>query len=150
MLWETLQLALQAIRRNVLRSSLTTLGIVIGVAAVITMVTLGSGATAQVTDDIGKLGSKTLVTVGDVGHEIPVRKRHGLGDTLRTTRKQYYGRVIRSNGLGSLAQNSPGNPAATRRASDMCRLDRDGSRRHRAMLLGGRCQAHCRPARRSA
>ena len=60
MLWETMQLALQAIRRNVLRSSLTTLGIVIGVAAVITMVTLGNGATAQVTDDIGKLGSNLL------------------------------------------------------------------------------------------
>ena len=60
MLWETLQLALQAIRRNVLRSSLTILGIVIGVAAVITMVTLGSGATAQVTADIAKLGSNLL------------------------------------------------------------------------------------------
>lgn len=60
MFWETLMLATQAIRRNVLRSSLTILGIVIGVSAVITMVTLGSGATAQVTADIGKLGSNLL------------------------------------------------------------------------------------------
>jgi putative ABC transport system permease protein len=60
MLWETLLLASQEIRRNVLRSSLTILGIVIGVAAVITMVTLGNGATAQVTADIGKLGSNLL------------------------------------------------------------------------------------------
>jgi putative ABC transport system permease protein len=60
MLWETLLLATQAIRRNVMRSTLTILGIVIGVSAVITMVTLGSGATAQVTADIGKLGSNLL------------------------------------------------------------------------------------------
>jgi putative ABC transport system permease protein len=55
-----LLLALREIRRNLLRSSLTTLGIVIGVAAVIVMVTLGSGATAQVTSDIASLGSNVL------------------------------------------------------------------------------------------
>jgi len=60
MIWQTILLALRAIRRNVLRSSLTILGIVIGVAAVITMVTLGDGATAQVTTDISKLGSNML------------------------------------------------------------------------------------------
>jgi putative ABC transport system permease protein len=60
MLWETVLLAQREIRRNVMRSSLTILGIVIGVAAVITMVTLGSGATAQVTSDISKLGSNML------------------------------------------------------------------------------------------
>ena len=60
MIWETVLLALRAIRRNVLRSSLTILGIVIGVAAVITMVTLGGGATAQVTAEISGLGSNML------------------------------------------------------------------------------------------
>lgn len=60
MIRETVPLALREIRRNVLRSSLTILGIVIGVAAVITMVTLGGGATAQVTADIAKLGSNML------------------------------------------------------------------------------------------
>jgi putative ABC transport system permease protein len=60
MLWETYLLAQREIRRNVLRSSLTVLGIVIGVAAVITMVTLGSGATAKVTGEIAKLGSNML------------------------------------------------------------------------------------------
>ena len=53
-------LALREIRRNVLRSSLTILGIVIGVAAVITMVTIGQGATAQVQADIQKLGTNLL------------------------------------------------------------------------------------------
>jgi len=60
MLWEAFLLALREIRRNVLRSSLTILGIVIGVAAVITMVTLGRGATAQVTKDIASLGTNLL------------------------------------------------------------------------------------------
>jgi putative ABC transport system permease protein len=53
-------LALREIRRNALRSSLTILGIVIGVAAVITMVTIGEGATAQVQADIQKLGTNLL------------------------------------------------------------------------------------------
>jgi len=60
MMLETFLLALRSIRRNVLRSSLTMLGIVIGVAAVISMVTVGSGATAKVTADISQLGSNLL------------------------------------------------------------------------------------------
>jgi putative ABC transport system permease protein len=61
MLANTLLLALREIRRNVLRSFLTILGIVIGVAAVIVMVTIGSGATAQVTEQIASLGSNLLM-----------------------------------------------------------------------------------------
>ena len=61
MLVNTLLLALREIRRNVLRSFLTILGIVIGVAAVIVMVTIGSGATAQVTEQIASLGSNLLM-----------------------------------------------------------------------------------------
>ncbi|MGE0552828.1 MAG: ABC transporter permease [Gemmatimonadales bacterium] len=61
MLWNAVLLALREIRRNGLRSSLTTLGIVIGVAAVIVMVTLGNGATAAVTNEIASLGSNVLV-----------------------------------------------------------------------------------------
>lgn len=60
MMWNTILLAMREIRRNVLRSALTILGIVIGVAAVIIMVTLGRGATAQVTADIASLGSNQL------------------------------------------------------------------------------------------
>ncbi len=61
MLWNALLLALREIRRNVLRSFLTVLGIVIGVASVITMVNLGSGATAKVTEQIASLGSNLLI-----------------------------------------------------------------------------------------
>lgn len=60
MFWNAVSLALREIRRNVLRSSLTILGIVIGVGAVITMVTIGEGATAQVQSDIQKLGTNLL------------------------------------------------------------------------------------------
>jgi putative ABC transport system permease protein len=58
-----LNLAQREIRRNVLRSSLTTLGIIIGVSAVIVMVTLGNGATAVVTADIANLGSNLLTVM---------------------------------------------------------------------------------------
>ncbi|MBK5962572.1 multidrug ABC transporter substrate-binding protein [Thiocystis minor] len=61
MFWNALLLALREIRRNVLRSVLTILGIVIGVAAVIVMVTLGDGATRQVASQIESLGSNLLM-----------------------------------------------------------------------------------------
>ncbi len=57
----TLLLALRSIRRNLLRSFLTILGIVIGVSAVITMVTLGNGATRAVQSQISSLGSNLLM-----------------------------------------------------------------------------------------
>jgi putative ABC transport system permease protein len=60
MLWNSLLLALRSIRRNLLRSFLTVLGIVIGVSAVITMVTLGQGATQAVRNQIASLGSNLL------------------------------------------------------------------------------------------
>lgn len=61
MIGNALLLALRQIFRNPLRSMLTVLGIVIGVAAVITMVTVGNGATQQVRDQIASLGSDTLM-----------------------------------------------------------------------------------------
>ena len=60
MLFNTLLLALRSIRRNLMRSFLTILGIVIGVSAVITMVTLGNGATMAVQNQISGLGTNLL------------------------------------------------------------------------------------------
>lgn len=74
MFWNALLLAMREIRRNVLRSFLTILGIVIGVAAVIIMVTLGGGATVQVTQQIASLGSNLLI--------ISPGKRLGPGQTV--------------------------------------------------------------------
>jgi putative ABC transport system permease protein len=61
MLWNTILLALREIKRNVMRSVLTILGIVIGVGAVITMVTIGGGATVQVRQQIASMGSNLLM-----------------------------------------------------------------------------------------
>jgi putative ABC transport system permease protein len=63
MLLNAFVLAFREIRRNVLRSSLTALGIIIGVASVIIMVTLGNGATAQVRADIASMGSNLLTVM---------------------------------------------------------------------------------------
>jgi len=60
MFFTTIILAIREIRRHLLRSFLTTLGIVIGVAAVVTMVTLGKGATAAVAEQISSLGANIL------------------------------------------------------------------------------------------
>jgi len=61
MLWSSLNLALREIRRNLMRAVLTVLGIVIGVSAVITMVTLGNGATRAVQDQIASIGTNLLM-----------------------------------------------------------------------------------------
>ena len=57
---EIVLVALAAIRANALRSALTSLGIVIGVAAVIAMVALGEGAQRQVEEDIQRMGTNVL------------------------------------------------------------------------------------------
>jgi putative ABC transport system permease protein len=76
MLWNTILLALREIKRNVMRSVLTILGIVIGVGAVITMVTIGGGATAQVREQIASMGSNLLM--------VSPGKRLGPGQSSNT------------------------------------------------------------------
>ena len=71
MIWETIRLAMQAIFRNALRSILTVLGIVIGVAAVIAMVTVGQGSSDQVTADVAKLGTNVLMVMPGAGQMGP-------------------------------------------------------------------------------
>jgi len=63
MLLSVFLLALRSVRRNLLRSFLTILGIVIGVSAVITMVTLGNGATQSIRNQIAGLGSNLLLVM---------------------------------------------------------------------------------------
>jgi putative ABC transport system permease protein len=70
MFGSTLLLALREIRRHILRSILTTLGIIIGVAAVVTMVTLGNGVTASVQEEISSLGASNFIV-------FPVRTDRG-------------------------------------------------------------------------
>ena len=82
MIWNTLLLALREIRRNLLRSFLTILGIVIGVSAVITMVTLGRGATSAVQAQIASLGTN-LLQVRPGQRLGPGLDGFGQGDILR-------------------------------------------------------------------
>jgi putative ABC transport system permease protein len=67
MLGASLLLALREIRRHLLRSILTVLGIVIGVASVVTMVTVGNGVTASVRTQIASLGANTLIAIPNAG-----------------------------------------------------------------------------------
>ncbi len=61
MLFSVFMLALRSVQRNVLRSFLTILGIVIGVSAVVTMVTLGNGARQAIETQITSLGTNLLI-----------------------------------------------------------------------------------------
>ncbi len=82
MFWNAIVLALAAIRRNLMRSSLTVLGIVIGVAAVIVMVTLGNGTTARVATEISSLGTNVLMVM-------PGQERFGMGGGMREQAKLF-------------------------------------------------------------
>lgn len=62
-LWRTFLSSFHILRRNPLRAGLTMLGIVIGIAAVVTMVSLGQGATASVQAEISGLGTNVLIIV---------------------------------------------------------------------------------------
>jgi len=60
---QTLRVAIRALQRNTLRSFLTTLGIIIGVSAVIAMVAIGEGAKARVEESFASMGSNLLVVL---------------------------------------------------------------------------------------
>ncbi len=81
-LWMTLVTALRALRRNKLRSVLTMLGIIIGVAAVITMVSIGRGADAAVQQQIRSLGNNLLMIVPGATTANGVRSGYGGASTL--------------------------------------------------------------------
>jgi putative ABC transport system permease protein len=81
-LWDSIRIAVRALRINLLRSVLTTLGIVIGVASVIILVAVGTGASSEVDKQIKALGTNMLVVFpgsmrvmgrsGGAGTDIPL------------------------------------------------------------------------------
>ncbi len=79
----TLAVALRALRVNALRSGLTMLGIIIGVAAVITMVAVGAGAQDRVEAQIQSLGSNLIIVFNGSGRS--GRARLGAGSALSLT-----------------------------------------------------------------
>ena len=81
-LWLTVLSALVVLRRNPLRAGLTMLGIVIGIAAVVAMVSLGQGATASVQAEISSLGTNVLIIVPGATTVSGVRGGLGTISTL--------------------------------------------------------------------
>ena len=73
----SLRIAMKAIGRNKMRSSLTMLGIIIGVGAVITMIAIGSGAKARIQEQIASMGSNLLIVRS--GSATSGGLRHGSG-----------------------------------------------------------------------
>src|SRR5215218_1019062 len=74
MLFESLGIALRSLRANKIRSFLTMLGIIIGVASVITMVAVGAGAQTQVAEQIRSLGANVLMVVPGAARDGGVRR----------------------------------------------------------------------------
>lgn len=85
---EALRVALQAIVGNRLRSALTTLGVVIGVLAVVLLVAIGEGARQEITATIEGLGSNLVFAVPGDGDfsQAPARSRFTLADVERVGR----------------------------------------------------------------
>ncbi|BDW81631.1 multidrug ABC transporter substrate-binding protein [Erythrobacter sp. Dej080120_24] len=101
MLGATFLLALREIRRHLMRSILTTLGIIIGVAAVVTMVTLGNGVTASVQEEISSLGASNFIV-------FPVRTDRGAIrrfelDDVQAVEQQIAGVEVAAGNVGASA-----------------------------------------------
>src|SRR4030081_3056308 len=79
----TLRVALRALRRNKLRTALTMLGIIIGVSAVIAMISIGNGAKAQVEERIASLGENVILILS--GNTSRAGVRSGLGGSPTLT-----------------------------------------------------------------
>src|SRR5213593_663378 len=79
----TFNIAFRALRRNKLRSVLTTLGIIIGVAAVIAMVGIGNGAKAQVEAQIASLGQNVIIISSGSTTSSGIRTGWGGAGTLK-------------------------------------------------------------------
>jgi putative ABC transport system permease protein len=80
--FQTLRVALRALLRNKMRSFLTTLGIIIGVGAVIAMVAIGEGAKAKVEEAFAAMGSNLLIVMPGTTNAGGARGGNGSGPTL--------------------------------------------------------------------
>ena len=80
-IWNTLWIAVRALRRNAMRTALTALGLIIGVAAVIVMVAIGNGARASIESQIKSAGTNIITVNAGAGFG-PVRGGAGATTTL--------------------------------------------------------------------
>jgi putative ABC transport system permease protein len=81
-IWMTFIIALKALRRNAMRTALTALGMIIGVAAVIVMVAIGTGASSSIQNQIRSAGSNIVMVTAGSGGFGPVRQGQGAVTTL--------------------------------------------------------------------
>jgi len=78
----SMKIAFNALRINKLRSALTMLGIIIGVAAVIAMVAVGSGAQARIQEQIASIGSNVIIVLSGSITSSGIRLGSGFAQTL--------------------------------------------------------------------
>jgi len=100
-LYGTMRTALSALRRNILRTMLTTLGIVIGVAAVITMMEIGNGATIAIRRTMASIGANTLVVVPGAANTGGIN--YGAGSIMTLTPQDADAIIKECPALGSVA-----------------------------------------------
>jgi putative ABC transport system permease protein len=107
-IWNTLWIAVRALRRNAMRTALTALGMIIGVAAVIVMVAIGNGARASIENQIKSAGTNIITVNAGAGFG-PVRGGAGATTTLtvddaEVIRREVPGVRYLSPGLNTRAQ----------------------------------------------
>ena len=115
----TFKIALRALRRNKLRSALTALGIIIGVGAVIAMVSIGNGAKAQVEAQIA--GENVILIFSGSTTASGIRTGWGGAGTLKiedaeAIRREVPSVTLVSEEVVSTAQVAAGNHAQQTRA----------------------------------
>jgi putative ABC transport system permease protein len=110
----TVRIAFRALQRNKLRSVLTALGIIIGVGAVVAMVSIGNGAKAQVEEQIASLGENVILIFSGSVTSSGIRTGWGSAGTLKiedadAIRREVPGVIAVSEEIISTSQVSAGN-----------------------------------------
>ena len=99
--YSILRTALSALRRNVMRTLLTTLGIIIGVAAVITMMEIGNGATIAIQRTMISIGANTLVVVPGAANTGGIN--YGIGSLMTLTPQDADAIIKECTAVGNVA-----------------------------------------------
>ncbi len=99
--WESIKIALDALVSNKLRSILTMLGIIIGVGAVIAMVSIGMGVRDKVSNSIASLGSNLIIVTPGAASSSGVRQAAGTNTTLTLKDAEAIARDV--SGIGAVA-----------------------------------------------
>ena len=120
-LWNTVRIALKALRRNPSRALLTTLGIVIGIAAVITMMEIGKGSSTSIKKSIEKMGANSVLVLpgwmrtGGVSHGAGTAVSLTPADAEAIGREcpsvAHFSPIVRANGMQVIFGNSNWVPA---------------------------------------